>query len=217
VPRFGVAGWAVVVVAVGYLAVLLSLQGRRAWLRLQVARLTHPDALVAYYRRNLTRKMGLLLPVALVLLMVPGLRPAHLGLAWPHEPSGDGTTGFFLQLVAIILVTGLIWRRMAHRGAPVPRPRRLEILLPGTRVERRWAWAVAISAGICEEVLFRGLMIMAGMAAGCSSILAVLASSVVFGLGHLYQGWLGVLLTPVLGLAMAWLFLPTGVSAMAQR
>ena len=58
--------------------------------------------------------------------------------------------------------------------------------------------------------MFRGLLIMAGIAAGWPPIVAVLASSVLFGLAHLYQGWLGMLLTALLGLGMAWLFLPTG-------
>jgi hypothetical protein len=167
VPRFGIAGWTIVLVAMGYL-VVLALQGRRAFLMLQVARPTDPAALVAFYRRNVTRKVGLLLPVALLLVVVPGLRPAHLGLAWPHGPSAGGTLRFFAYLVGFILITGLWWRRMARRGEPVPRPRRLEILVPATGAERRWAWAVSISAGICEELAFRGLLITAafGGAAG---------------------------------------------------
>ena len=210
VPRFGVAGWAVVLVTVGYLAVLAPLIGRRAFLRLRAARPSDPAALVAFYRRNVIRKLGLLLPVVLALLVVPGLRPAHLGLAWPHGPAMADAFGTFLYLVGFILVTGLMFRRTARRGEGVPRPRRLEILVAGTGAERRWACLASVGAGVCEEVLFRGLLVMAGIAAGWPPIVAVLASSVLFGLAHLYQGWLGLLLTPVLGLGMASLFLPTG-------
>lgn len=131
VPRFGIAGWTIVLIAMGYL-VVLALQGHRAFLRLRVARPTDPGALVAFYRRNVTRKIGLLLRVALVLVVVPGLRPAQLGLAWPHGPSAGGRLGFFTYLVGLILVTGLWWRRTARRGEPVPRPTRLEILMPDT-------------------------------------------------------------------------------------
>jgi membrane protease YdiL (CAAX protease family) len=210
VPRFGVAGWTVVLVAVGYLATLAPLQGRRAFLRLRVARPTDPGALVAFYLRNVARKIVWLLPVALALLVVPGLRPAHVGLAWPHGPSAAYTTGMTLYLVGLILVTGLMYRRMARRGERVPRQQRMEILLPGTPAERRWAWAVSVSAGACEELVFRGLLIAAGIAAGWPPIVAVLASSVLFGLAHLYQGWLGMLLTTLLALIMAWIYLPTG-------
>ncbi|HTJ33270.1 MAG TPA: CPBP family intramembrane glutamic endopeptidase [Dactylosporangium sp.] len=209
VPRFGVAGWTVVLVTIGYL-VVLTLRGRRALLMLQAARPTDPAALVTFYRRNVTRKIGLLPPVALLLLVVPGLRPAQLGLAWPHGPSARGALGHLAYLAVFILITGLWWRRSARRGEPVPRPRRLEILVPATGAERRWAWAVSISAGVCEELVFRGLLITAGIAAGWSPLVAAMASSVLFGMAHLYQGWLGMLLTAVLGQAMAYFYLPTG-------
>jgi len=98
VPRFGVVAWVVVLVTVGYLAVLAPLQGRRALRRLRAARPADPDALVTFYRHNVIRKIGWLLPVALVPLVVPGLQPAHLGLAWPHEPPGATQTSLFSTL-----------------------------------------------------------------------------------------------------------------------
>jgi uncharacterized protein len=208
-PRLGVVGWTIVVVATGYLAAL-AWQGRRSFLELRLERPTHPGALLVFYRRNVTRKIGMLLPVALLLMVVPGLRPAQLGLAWPHGPSVGERSRFFVFLVVSILVTGLWWRRMARRGESVPRPPRLEILVPVTRAERRWAVAASISAGICEELMFRGVLIMAGIAAGWPPVIAALVSSVLFGLAHLYQGWFGMLLTAVLGLAMTYFVLPTG-------
>jgi uncharacterized protein len=209
VPRFGVAGWTVVLLAIGYLPVL-ALRGHRAYLMLRAVRPTDPGALVAFYRGNVTRKIGLLLPVALLLLVVPGLRPAHLAVAWPQGPEAGERLRFFAYLVGFILLTGLWWWRTARRGEPVPRPPRLDVLVPATRAERRWAWAVAISAGICEELVFRGLLIAAGIAAGLPPIVAALASSVLFGMAHLYQGRLGMLLTTGTGLAMTYFVLPTG-------
>lgn len=209
VPPFGVAGSAVVLVTAGYLMALAPL-GRRRFRRLRAARRTDPGALVAFYRRNVTGTMGLLLPVAVVLLVVPGLQPAQLGLAWPHGPSAGRALDLFVGLVASVLFTGMWWRRMARRGQPVPRPRRLETLLPATHAEYRWACAVSISAGICEEVVFRGLLVMAGIAAGWPPIIAALAAGALFGGTHLYQGRLGMLLTTALGLALTWFFVATG-------
>jgi len=208
-PRLGVAGWTIVLGTIGYLAVL-AVQGRRSFRRLRVERPARPDALVDFYRRNVTRKIGLLLPVVLLLLVVPGLRPAQLGLAWPHGPLVGERFRFFVFLAGFTLVSGLWWRRMARRGEPVPRPSRLEILVSATHAERRWAVAASISAGLCEELTFRGVLIMAGIAAGWPPIVAALASSVLFGLAHLYQGWLGIGLTAVLGLTMTYFLLPTG-------
>lgn len=62
----------------------------------------------------------------------------------------------------------------------------------------------------CEELAFRGLRIAAGIAAGWPPIVAAMASSVLFGMAHLYQGWLGILLATAGGLAMTYFFLPTG-------
>jgi len=84
---------------------------------------------IDFYRRNVTRKIGLLLPVVLLLLVVPGLRPAQLGLAWPHGPLVGERFRFFVFLAGFTLVSGLWWRRMARRGEPVPRPSRLEIFM----------------------------------------------------------------------------------------
>lgn len=209
VPRLGVAGWVVVLVALGSSAVLAQ-RGYRAYAVLRAARPTDPGALVTFYRGNVTRKIGLLLPVVLLLLVVPGLRPAHLGLAWPQGPDAGERFRFFVEFVVIIAVTGVWWRRRARRGEAVPRPARLDVLVPATGVERRWAWAVSISAGVVEELVFRGVLIVAGISAGLSPVAAALASSVLFGLAHVYQGWLGVLLTAVLGMAMTYFFLPTG-------
>jgi len=208
-PRLGVAGWTIVLGTIGYLAVL-ALRGRRSYVRLRAERSTYPEALVVFYRRNVARKIGLLVPVVLLPLVVPGLRPAQLGLAWPHGPLAGERLRFFVFLAGFTLISGLWWRRTARRGEPVPRPSRLEILVPATHAERRWAVAASISAGLCEELVFRGVLIMAGIAAGWPPIVAALASSVLFGLAHLYQGRLGIGLTAVAGLAMTYFLLPTG-------
>lgn len=209
VPRFGVAGWTVVLAAIGYIA-LLALSGRRAYRRLRDARPADPNALVAFYRANVVRKAGLLVPVALLPVAVPRLRPAQLGLAWPHGPEAGERLRFFLLLVVTILATSLWWRRAARRGEEVPRPARLDVLVAATRAERRWAWAVAVSAGVGEELAFRALLIAAGVAAGLSPVVAAVASSVLFGLAHLYQGWPGMLVATGGGLMMCYFALPTG-------
>jgi len=73
---------------------------------------------------------------------------------------------------------------------------------------RHFIW-VSITAGICEEILYRGLLMTAlGMAFGLWP--AVIVSSVVFGLGHMYQGVGGVVRTGLVGLVMALVVVFTG-------
>lgn len=64
---------------------------------------------------------------------------------------------------------------------------------------------VAVVAGFYEDVVFRGFLlgrlriVLATRARWMGDALAVAASAAVFGLGHAYQGWLGVVQTGLAG------------------
>jgi membrane protease YdiL (CAAX protease family) len=84
--------------------------------------------------------------------------------------------------------------------------------LPNNSAERM-AWIVlSLTAGICEEVLFRGFLIRflheSSFALPIVGALAV--SSMLFGLGHLYQGTKGIVTTTVSGFCFGLLFLLSG-------
>lgn len=85
-------------------------------------------------------------------------------------------------------------------------------LLPNTAAERSAFLLLSLSAGVCEEVLYRGFLIRflheGALALPITGALAV--SSLAFGLGHAYQGFKGVLSTTVAGLGMGLLFLLSG-------
>jgi membrane protease YdiL (CAAX protease family) len=84
-------------------------------------------------------------------------------------------------------------------------------LFPATRTERRWWIVVALTAGICEEILFRGfLMYYLFTKFGQSAAFAVVGSCVVFGLQHLYQGGKGVVTTALIGAIFALSFALSG-------
>ncbi len=85
----------------------------------------------------------------------------------------------------------------------------LEFLLPRGTQEMRVFTVLALTAGICEEIIYRGVL----MAVAISVIgpwPAVAATSVIFGLGHCYQGTGGILKTTVVGLVLAFLTLMSG-------
>lgn len=85
-------------------------------------------------------------------------------------------------------------------------------MLPNTALERA-AWALlSLTAGVCEESYFRGFLIRVLHEQGPALPLtaALLASSLIFGLGHLYQGAKGVLGTTIGGAMFGLLFLLTG-------
>ncbi len=89
---------------------------------------------------------------------------------------------------------------------------RLSFILPRTGEERAWWIFVSLTAGICEEILYRGFLIHYFLAAPFHAglLLAVIISSVIFGAAHLYQGVAGVISTTILGLIFSSIFLMTG-------
>lgn len=75
----------------------------------------------------------------------------------------------------------------------------VDSLLPQTLPEILVWIAISITAGICEELAFRGFLQHQFHALSGSIVVAVLAQGLVFGLFHAYQGWQNVLVITVLG------------------
>jgi hypothetical protein len=78
----------------------------------------------------------------------------------------------------------------------------LNPLLPHTEAERYLFWFVAITAGICEEILYRGFL-FSFLRESTGMIAAVVLSSIVFGFAHIYQGYRLVPRTAIVGLFLA--------------
>jgi CAAX protease family protein len=82
-------------------------------------------------------------------------------------------------------------------------------LMPTSAAERRGFRAVSITAGICEELFYRGFMIWyVGAFAG--PIVAILLSSLAFGFDHVYLGRTYIVRTGIGGLAFSLLVLLSG-------
>ena len=75
-----------------------------------------------------------------------------------------------------------------------------ERVLPQSALELGAYSALAITAGLCEEFLYRGFAMAALARAGLPAWLIVLISSVLFGLAHSYQGRGGIVMTFIVGL-----------------
>ena len=66
-------------------------------------------------------------------------------------------------------------------------------MLPHGPMESSLWIALSITAGICEEAIFRGYLQRQLIAYSRSSIVGILGSAVVFGAGHSYKGGIGAL------------------------
>jgi membrane protease YdiL (CAAX protease family) len=168
-----------------------------------------PGARLRRYRRTTVLEWALTAAAVLLVLAAPGLDLRDLGFGWPRASAYTlvGTLGLVLS---VGLLVGL--RRRVDRGAPVIAPAEVGALLPRTATERRAFSRLALTAGFCEEVLYRGflLAVVAAEAPELGPGRLVLVSALAFAVAHTYQGVVGMLTAGVLGAGFAVLFLGTG-------
>lgn len=113
-----------------------------------------------------------------------------------------------LAWTGALTVAGIGLMLVAHRLG-VRESRTLAMLLPRTARERLGFLGLSITAGICEEVVFRGFLIFALARVIDSATVAALIAAAIFGLVHAYQGFAGSVRAALLG---ALLSLPVLIS-----
>ena len=143
-----------------------------------------------------------------------GLTAQDLGLTVP---------AFWRAALIAVAVTALLclnqWASL-RRIASLPYEQRgfvfqfTEKIMPRSGRESLVFSALACTAGLSEEFIYRGFLLavffraffnsgLPTLSSSFSTIIAVLLSSAVFAIGHLYQGWRGVVTTFVAGLLFA--------------
>jgi uncharacterized protein len=120
-----------------------------------------------------------------------------------------------VAIVTVVLPVGIvIWKKLTKRPRKYSSAalKSFSYFFPATWTERRWWVFVAITAGVCEEALFRGFLLhyLHVFPWTLNLTLALLISSLVFGCNHLYQGAGGVAGTAIVGFVFGLLFLLTG-------
>jgi membrane protease YdiL (CAAX protease family) len=136
--------------------------------------------------------------LAIYALSLWGQRPADVGWRAPTEPALVPYLYVFV-FIAVLAIAAL--RRPRLPDAQYSE--RIRLIAPMTRSDWAWFVPVAISAGICEEFLYRGYALHVVGQLTHSIFLGVVFSTAAFGLAHLYQGWRGVVGTTVFGLFFA--------------
>lgn len=86
----------------------------------------------------------------------------------------------------------------------------IEAIIPRTIRERYYYVVVAVSAGIGEELVFRGFGLRLFSHLGAKGVLLLFLTSLVFGLAHIYQGVAGILATAVLGFVFSMAYIISG-------
>lgn len=113
---------------------------------------------------------------------------------------------FFLQARSVAAISDE--QIPAVRDGLVPRLGDAVLILPRTMTEWRWFAALSVTAGICEELLFRGYAIWTlSMVLGLPA--AAIVSCLLFGIAHAYQGRRGAVKATVVGAVMTVIALTT--------
>ena len=133
-------------------------------------------------------------------LWIHNYSTGQLGLAVP-----DRGEIALASLVGALAIAALQWLNLRRIGRiPVqsrgPLQAIAERILPQSSLELLSYLALAITAGICEEFLYRGFAMAALADGGLPAWSTVLISSVLFALAHSYQGRGGMVMTLFVGL-----------------
>jgi membrane protease YdiL (CAAX protease family) len=125
--------------------------------------------------------------------------PPLTGLTWAGGLAALSVAGIGAGLV-------LEWR-----GWWPAEPELVRVLIPRTRQEKIWSVVLlAPTAALCEEFLYRGFLLAQLSQWLRSGSLAWVASSLAFGLAHVYQGWSGMVRASLLGALLAYSVLHFG-------
>jgi membrane protease YdiL (CAAX protease family) len=164
-----------------------------------------------FYRRSMI-ELWVLTPVVLSWWLWSGRALSAVGLGIP------GGWAFWIGAIVVVALATVLGLQVAAvrssaearaqaqkqlRGAPA-------LMIPRDQRERRMWVALSLTAGFCEEVLYRGFLIWYLMN-WLPATAAVVVSAVVFGAAHVYLGWgVGVLRATIVGVVLGVAYLVTG-------
>lgn len=140
-----------------------------------------------------------------------------IGTAWLHEHRWIwyGLVVLMGLTVVVQLIVPVVQASVKYRNRAFLEPKQFQSLrffLPHGIAERRWFAALGVTAGVTEELLFRGFLLryLHTSPMHLPLIWAAVFSALIFGMHHLYQGWRGVIGAAVAGLIFTAALLVTG-------
>lgn len=215
------ADWILLAIVAAWLLIAEPVLGRRSFQQfLRALAAEDTDTRSRFYRSWIIQAWVLMILILAVVLLGFDWIGSQLGLRVPHL-SVRIPTGFvagFLSAALAGLVLGIVLaRRENTRKSEAETPAEATPdsesmkMLPRTPRERRWFAALAVTAGITEEVIWRGVLLAVLVAAfpGMPLAATILLMAIMFGWAHLYQGVGGILATAALGAMLTALYLVT--------
>lgn len=177
-------------------------------------------ARVRFYRRSILIQLLWVFWIGSIIFL-SSVSPEALGVDWRVSPS----VGLYAIIAGLLIALFVPFALLAEMGTRSGEPDFQSLLeqilepisaqLPKTLTERRLFAALVVVASSCEETLFRGFLIyyVSESSEGLLNLPVwgtIVASAIVFGMAHLYQGMMGVLSTGLAGTLLATAYVLSG-------
>ena len=196
-----------------YLVLVIPIRGQRRYERFRQEVASDPSARLRFYRSSLLLKYVLSL-VVVALFFANGRDASGIRFATSAE-----ATAFLVPIFIGVFLGAVIvkWRlrRPASRAKLARSLRSIADLLPRTVGERRTWVLLSITAGVTEELIYRGfvLCVLDHLLPSADTFTLLVVGGLIFGLAHLYQGIKGVVLTGILGVVLGSVMIGAGLFA----
>ncbi len=157
-----------------------------------------------------------LVVLALTWQYVPLVLDAVNSVGWVRSLrsafADSGGVGVGLVIGAVVVLVGgtLIAITLARNTESVVAIGDVQSLLPRNRAELGYGAALSVNAGIVEELLFRLALPALVFGVTGNVVVAIVASLVLFGVLHVYQGVAGIVGSTIIGALLMVVFLATG-------
>jgi hypothetical protein len=130
-----------------------------------------------------------------------GLRPRKVSIREIIGGKWNRFADFLIDVATAFLFTTVVWVTLVicslllhFSGVKAAAP-----LLPQTWAEVTAFVVLAVTAGFCEEFIFRGYLQRQFLAWTGTTWIAIALQAIVFGSAHFYQGWRGVITITIYG------------------
>lgn len=196
-----------------FLIIAVPIRGARRYQVLirRVAR--HPELRARFYVMGMLGQWLMLVPLAIIVV----------GLNWPASLLGlQAPANLWLFLPLSLVLVLAVYAQVLYIGRVARTSEGRDLLrqsmsgplhmLPRTSRERALWFLLSLTAGFCEELLYRGFMpaYLVHIFPGVPFFVAIVIAAALFGLGHIYQKLTGVLGTSIMGLLFGFLYFFTG-------
>lgn len=156
--------------------------------------------------------LHLILPVIVLMVFInqTSMSLENIGLKWQMDlPNLLGMVGVLVLCGYFLFSLKQLKNNTAEHSTIRKQLAYIQWMTPSNSREARYfIFGLSITAGICEEILFRGYL-MQVLGGYFPTYMVVIISSLVFGLQHIYQGPIHILRTAIVGATMALIYLFT--------